>query len=168
KENRLLLKDIGSATYASGFLLYVRGSLGLGTTLVAQAFDPERGQLKGDPIPLANRVSADWYAAGLFDVSENGVLIYQARTSREEARLTWLDGTGKEVEPKGKGVYEFQRFSPDGAKLALGAKDLWVDDLARNIHMRLTTDPESEKGYPVWSPDGKQLLFAAISGKAQL
>jgi hypothetical protein len=163
KENRLLLKGIGSATYASGFLLYVRG-----TTLMAQAFDPERGQLVGDPTPLAERVPSDSYASGLFDVSENGVLIYQARTSREGPRLTWLDGNGKEVGPKGEGIYEFQRFSPDGAKLALGAKDLWVDDLTTGVRMRLTKDPESEKGYPVWSPDGKQLLFAVISGKAQL
>jgi hypothetical protein len=43
KENRLLLKRAGNAIYGSGFLLYLRD-----TTLIAQAFDPEQGQLKGD------------------------------------------------------------------------------------------------------------------------
>jgi Tol biopolymer transport system component len=33
--------------------------------------------------------------------------------------------------------------------------------------MRLTNDPETSKGYPVWSPDGKRLLFAVLSGKAR-
>ena len=55
KENRLLLKgDTLSATYASGYLLYL-----LDKTLMAQDFDPERGQLKGDAHPVAERVASD-------------------------------------------------------------------------------------------------------------
>ena len=50
KEDRLLLKGGSSATYASGFLLYLRNR-----TLMAQAFNPERGQLKGDAQPVAER-----------------------------------------------------------------------------------------------------------------
>src|SRR5262249_25140779 len=49
KENRLLSKY---GVYASGFLLYLPDS-----TLMAQTFDPERGQLKGDPHPVAERVT---------------------------------------------------------------------------------------------------------------
>jgi serine/threonine protein kinase len=163
KENRLLLKGIGSATYASGFLLYVRG-----TTLVAQAFDPESRQLTGDPTPLAERVTADYYAHGLFDVSENGVLIYRSGVSWGERQLTWFDRAGHELSVGEKGNFEFQRLSPDGTKLALGQRDLWVEELARGVRMPLTNDPETGKGYPVWSPDGRRLLFAAISGKARL
>ena len=163
KENRLLLKGIGHGIYASGSLLYVRG-----TTLVAQAFDPERGQLKGDPYPIAERVPQDGYAAGLFDVSENGMLIYHARTSRGEAQLTWFDRTGKELDVGEKrGSFYCVRLSPDGGKLASSASDLWIDDLARGVHMRLTNDPETGKGYLVWSPDGSRLLFAVVAGKAR-
>ncbi len=50
---------------------------------MAQAFDPERGQLKGDAHPVAERVASDSDGYGFFDVSENGVLIYQAGDSLE-------------------------------------------------------------------------------------
>ena len=42
------------ATYGSGYLLYL-----LDKTLMAQAFDPERGQLKGDAHPVAERIASD-------------------------------------------------------------------------------------------------------------
>src|SRR5262249_1857218 len=71
KENRLLLRGGDRATYALGFLLYLRNS-----TLMAQTFDPERGQLKGDPHPVGERVLGS-FGAGFFDASENGELIYQ-------------------------------------------------------------------------------------------
>ena len=51
---------------------------------MAQAFDPERGQLKGDAHPVAERIASDSYGIGFFDVSENGVLIYQAGDSLRE------------------------------------------------------------------------------------
>ena len=83
KENRLLLQERISATYASGFLLYLRDRI-----LMAQAFDPERGQLKGNAHPVADRVASDssihgfFSGHGFFDASENGVLIYQGDYSR--------------------------------------------------------------------------------------
>ena len=57
---------------------------------MAQAFDPERGQLKGDAHPVTARIfddSDNFYS--FFDVSENGVLIYQAGDSLREKRITW-------------------------------------------------------------------------------
>jgi Tol biopolymer transport system component len=37
-------------------------------------------------------------------------------------------------------------------------EDIWVIDLTRDVPMRLTTDPGSER-FPVWSPDGSQIVF---------
>jgi Tol biopolymer transport system component len=167
KENRLLLKGAGNAIYGSGFLLYLRG-----TTLMAQAFDPEQGQLKGDALPIAEHVAADAHAAGFFDASENGVLIYQAGTSLGEIRLYWFDRAGNKLgENEALGDW-ILRLSPDGARLALimggiQHNDLWVDELARGVRMRLTKDPESGKGSPVWSPDGNRILFAESGGTAR-
>ena len=102
KENRLLLKgEIPNATYGSGYLLYV-----LDKTLMAQAFDPERGQLKGDAHPVAERIASDSYGYGFFDVSENGVLIYQAGDSLREKRITWFDRAGKELSAGERGSYD--------------------------------------------------------------
>jgi len=161
KENTILVRGGDHATYASGFLLYIRDS-----RLMAQGLDPERGRLLGDPHVLAERVSQ------AFDVSENGVLIYQVSESRGN-RLTWFDRTGKELGVVGEaGPYGQVRFSPDGSKLAfdkgVGNIDLWVDELARGVRMRLTNDPGTDKGIPVWSPDGSRILFGALSPKAQL
>ncbi len=90
---------------------------------MAQAFDPERGQLKGDAHPVAERVASDYFGRGFFDVSENGVLIYQGGDSQEEKRITWFDRAGKELSAGESGSYEILRLSPDGAKLAFDASD---------------------------------------------
>jgi eukaryotic-like serine/threonine-protein kinase len=112
KENRLLLKVNGSATYASGLLLYVRG-----TTLMAQSFDPERGQLKGDARPVAERIAGD-VGRDFFDASENGVLVYEVGESVDEKRLTWFDRGGKDSGATGEAAaYYDVRLSPDGKNL---------------------------------------------------
>jgi eukaryotic-like serine/threonine-protein kinase len=114
KENRLLLRGGGRTTYASGFLLYVREA-----TLVAQSFDPERGQLKGDPHLIAEQVAETFDP---FDTSENGVLVYQGGGSGGARRFRWFDRTGKELGVMGEASdYWDLRLSPDGPKLAFTA-----------------------------------------------
>jgi serine/threonine protein kinase len=167
KENRLLLRGGDRATYASGFLLYLRNS-----TLMAQTFDPERGELKGDAHSVVQRV-LETFGSGVFDASENGVLIYQQSIGRVGGRrMRWLDRGGKELDFIGEaGAYCDVRLSPDGRKLAFNAGDpnseVWVNDLVRGVRMRLTIDPDTDHGVPVWSPDGSRILFAALTGKAR-
>jgi hypothetical protein len=86
KEDRLVLSEKTRALYASRFLLYLREG-----ALMAQAFDPEGGQLEGDPHPVAERVADNGFFRGIFDLSENGVLVYQAVGA--EKQLSWLDRT---------------------------------------------------------------------------
>src|SRR5262249_60219953 len=119
-------------------------------TLMAQAFDPERGQLKGDAHTVAERIAlAPGDNGGFFDVSENGVLIYQAGDSQSERRITWVDRAGKELS-SGEGGIKLGgvRLSPDGAKLAFKARepttDIWVDELERGARVRITKDPGVE------------------------
>jgi eukaryotic-like serine/threonine-protein kinase len=169
KERRLVLKD-GGALYASGYMLYVRGS-----TLMAQAFDPERGQLKGDPHLVAQNVSAS-LTYGLFDISENGTLIYQTGAGREK-RLTWFSRAGKNLGVTSEAADYFDlRLSPNGEKLAFNAgypagspnSEIWVEELARGVRMRLTIDPATDHGIPVWSPDNGTIVFAALQGRSRL
>jgi Tol biopolymer transport system component len=167
RESRLVLGGNLLAIYASGFLLYVQGN-----TLMAQAFEPERGQLKGDPPQrVVDRVErAGGYFANTMDAAENGILIYRTIGEFDQKRLTWFDRTGKNLGITGEvGSYWDVRLSPDGQKLASNAgnrySDIWVDDLARAVRTRLTIDPDTDHGIPVWSPDGSRIAFAVLEGK---
>jgi len=40
--------------------------------------------------------------------------------------------------------------------------------MARAVRMRLTIDPDTDHGIPVWSPDGGRIVFGALQGKARL
>jgi len=137
---------------------------------MADAFDLARGQLKGDPHPIAERVVN--VSGGIFDVSENGILIYQRGSGTSEKRLTWFDRAGKKLGVTGEvGDYFDVRISPDGQKLASNAgspnSEIWVDELARAVRMRLTIDPDTDHGLLVWSPDGSRIAFGALAGKAR-
>jgi Tol biopolymer transport system component len=80
--------------------------------------------------------------------------------------IFWLDPTG-ETEPlhPSPGLYNGLQFSPDGKRLVFGmgdpvtVEDLWVQDLERNTSVRLTS-LGGVSDSPLWSPDGKYILFA--------
>ena len=170
KENRLVLRTSNRAVYSLGYLLYSRG-----TELTAQAFDPDRGQLKGEASQLVQGVRVEpIYSGGFFAVSENGLLAYQPGEESTGSKLTWFDRSGKRLGAiGGAAAYYDVQLSPDGGRLASAMGDpnseIWVDDLARGVRMRLTFDPATDKGMPVWSPDGAWILFATLrGGKAQL
>ena len=158
KENRLLVEKAWDAAYAQGFLLY---TYSYSSTLMRQAFDPERGQLKGDPHPLAEEIARDY--RDVFDVSENGVLIYQKAGGR---RLGWFDRTGRELAFRGEIPAFGVRLSPDGRKLALHGYvpngNVYVDDLARGVATAVTNDNVNRTGL-AWSPDLGRILFGAVT-----
>jgi len=164
KENRLVLRSDDRAIYASGGLVYGRGA-----TLVWQAFDPEVGQLKGEAHPVAERVSDAAPFSRVFSVSENGILAYQAAAATAERQLAWFDRSGNKAGVMGEaGAYWDIRLSPDGRKLAFNVGDeksqIYVAEAGRGLPMRLTFDPDTDSGLPVWSPDGNKIAFCRLQG----
>ena len=62
------------------------------------------------------------------------------------------------------------KLSPDAQKVAYAKgdpnSDIWVQELKRDVPTRMTFDTSVDKGAPIWSPDGKEILFdIALDGK---
>jgi eukaryotic-like serine/threonine-protein kinase len=164
KEKKLLFRNLSNAVYAaSGYLLFVREN-----TLIAQAFDYKRLSLSGDAVPIAQGILVNApYGRAILSVSDNGVLAYGGATgAAEPSRLLWLDRTGKQISTVGDAdMYRNPRLSPDGTKLAVAvadasraASDIWIYDLLHGGKTRLTFDASLNYS-PIWSPDGRQIVF---------
>jgi eukaryotic-like serine/threonine-protein kinase len=164
RENRLLFHTQSSPVYAAGYLLFVRGD-----KLLAQSFEPAKGELKGDPQPVASGVildGSDWH----MDVSatEDGLLVYGSGATRT-SQLVWLDRSGKDVGVAADNIAgsPLMHLSPEGDRVALqmesgmGTADIYVLDLARGVRTRLTFGPVSNV-IPRWSPDGKWIYYSSL------
>ena len=164
---KLLLLGGSNATYAQGYLIFLRES-----TLMAQAFDVNRRELRGEATPLVEKTQivsgAVTGAAGAFTVSETGVLAYQTGQDMVRSELVWFDRSGKQIAVLGdRADYADVSLSPDNARAAVspldperGTRDLWLYDVARGLRERFTSDP-GEEFAPLWSPDGSHLVFSA-------
>jgi len=77
----------------------------------------------------------------------------------------WVDRRGQETPlaapPR---PYVYPRLSPDGGRLALFISDkeldVWLWNLSRPTLTRVTADPGLDI-YPVWTPDGRQLIVSS-------
>jgi len=162
----LLLDGVAHATYASGYLLFLRD-----TTLMAQPFDPDARKLSGTAVPLATDIQINGATGtGAFSVSQNGVLVYQAGPS-SGTRLIWVNRSGTQVGSLGdRSGYQDVRLSPDGrtASATLSEErglrsDVWLFDLLRGVPGRLTFGARPSLD-GVWTASGG-LVYAAQRGK---
>src|SRR5262249_10865508 len=102
------------------------------------------------------------------------LLAYQPGEESTGSKLTWFDRSGQRLGAiGGAAAYYDVQLSPDGGRLALAMGDpnseIWGGDLARGGGLRPTCDPATDKGMPVWSPDGARILFGTVrGGKARL
>jgi Tol biopolymer transport system component/predicted Ser/Thr protein kinase len=145
-----------------GYLIYLHQN-----TLLAVAFDPRKLATAGTAQPILDdvRPMGQTYR-GDFDISRTGTLVYLSGSGEPERSIFWLDPSGK-TEPlhPTPGFYNGLQFSPDGKRLVFGmgdpvtVEDLWVQDLERNTSVRLTS-LGGVSDSPLWSPDGKYILFA--------
>jgi serine/threonine-protein kinase len=148
----------------SGHLVYLQQN-----TLWAALFDLRTLALTGAPQPVLEDVNGNFFAGGDVAVARTGTLVYvDSNLELSFPHLIWwLDGTGK-IESLGMtpGLHENPRVSPDGWRLAfelatgMERSDIWVRDLARDTTTRVTHLP-GRNNWPVWTVDGKGIVFAS-------
>jgi Tol biopolymer transport system component len=164
---RALMPLSTNAQYSQGYLLFMRGGVSSGS-LLAQAFDPERFEIRGEPLLVAEAISANlgYFNFASFTASSNGVLVYDSTLL--STRLQWFDRAGRLLSAfEEAGRYGFPRISPDGARVAFAKYDtginkdqIWIGDVARGTQTRLTAGP-GENAVPTWSPDGTRVIFSS-------
>ena len=163
KNTTRLLQVHSSVAYAPpGYLLFVREN-----TLLAQGFDADTLQLKGDAFPVAEQtVRNPITGRAMFSVSETGVLLLRPGDINN-TQLIWFDRTGKllgALTPPGG--YNAPALSPDEKKIAVTRSgDIWLIDLERGTQIRLTADPANDS-YPAWYPSGDRVLFLSTRNGA--
>jgi Tol biopolymer transport system component len=138
-------------------------------TLYVRAFDPERFEIRGEPVLIAQSVAYDRGLAAV-TASSTGAIAYRTGGPRKR-QLEWFDRSGRFLGPLGAPDPSWM-LNPD---LSIGDRtvvvqrstatgwDLWTIDTARGALMRLTSDPASE-WCPVWSHDGSRVAFASDRG----
>jgi serine/threonine-protein kinase len=141
--------------------------------LLGGPFDPLRAEFRGTAAPVLVDVAANRLTGGgQFDFSQTGTLVYLSSTSRILSYpIVWLDKTGKTLPLQpAPGDYGMPRLSPDGRHLALvsvaggaAASDILVYDLQRDNMTKITFGGQLNSR-PVWTPDGKHIVYVSHHG----
>jgi serine/threonine-protein kinase len=172
---KVLLTDAADARYVpTGHLVFLRRG-----ELFAVPFDAARVEVTGKEVPLLESVaqslmSANTVAitgAGQFAVAPTGTLAWVPGVVEAfpDRAIVWVDRTGR-ISPLPAPIRSYAtalRISPDGGRLAVAIRTptevgLWLYDLARGT-LTLLNGGGEESDTPVWSPNGRQLVFCWVA-----
>jgi serine/threonine-protein kinase len=166
EQKPVLTEAAAGRVLPTGHLVFVRSG-----SLWAVPFDQSRLEVRGTPVPVIEQIRVESGGAVQYDISDDGTLVFVpgAPVNRDQRPLLLVSIDGKvSPVPAPLRSYTSARLSPDGTRIAaqidLGdAADVWVVDIARGALTRLTTDPGFD-GSPMWSPDGRSVVFSSTRG----
>jgi serine/threonine protein kinase len=176
-ERKILIRSGVAAVYCpTGHLVYSLVNNNNVANLLAIPFDLDNLEVKGGSVPILEGIS-------ISAISDSGTLVYvpqprispvpmgeaAATTATSSGNtLVWVDRQGKE-EPlaAAPNQYSFLGISPDGTRVAVtvntgGNGDIWIWDIVRKTMTRLTFD-EGNDTFPLWTPDGKRIVYYSSS-----
>ena len=174
KQRRVVWTGGGFPQYLpTGHLAFTRAG-----ALLAVPFDPDRLAVSGVPVQVLTGIetTSSLSLGGLgahYTVSRGGMLAFVPGMSAGAGRtLVWVDRSGRE-EPLDvqAGIFRDPRLSPDGSRMAITAEDagnldIWVMDTVGRSRRRITFESTADR-YPLWTPDGKALLFFSARARGR-
>jgi serine/threonine-protein kinase len=144
---------------ASGHLVFLRDD-----RMVVAPFDTARLQLTGPATQLLESLPVTTNLGGaIVDLSLTGTAVYSPTTA--VSRLVWTSRQGVE-QPVTDAVrnYANPRLAPDGNRVVVQADGLWIQDLLRATFTRLASKDVVTNGFPIWTHDGRQVIYRTASG----
>ena len=169
--SKIVVRGAHFARYLrDGYLVYAQGA-----TLFAVPFDVNRLEATGQPAAVVQGVMGFTVSgASLFDISETGTLAYvSGELIGTEASMLWMHRDGGTTAMGAlRRDWRAPQFSPDGTRIAFHLDDgrqldIYTYEWARDFSTRLTLD-SSVDSYPVWSPDGRTIVFSSTPSSTQL
>jgi eukaryotic-like serine/threonine-protein kinase len=163
-QKTFITKGTGNVAYvAPGYLLYYKDK-----TLFAQSFDAGEMKLSGEAVPLITDLAFVPRIAHTVFSASSDVLIARRGSGVSVSKLVWFDRKGNDLGSVDKPeIVANVALAPDGKTVAVDRTDeesqntdLWTYDLQRGAAKRLTFDPAVDST-PVFSPDGKEILFSS-------
>ena len=159
-ETKELFSGSNARYLPTGHIIY---KLPNNNNLFAIPFNLGRLEVTGGGVPVVE--GAQNYA-----ISDSGTLAYIPAISSGAAMrrtLFWVNRAGKE-DPlsAAPNAYVSFRISPDGKRVALHVistpkGSIWIWDIARESLTRLTFDDAIENTDPIWSVDGKRIVYSS-------
>jgi eukaryotic-like serine/threonine-protein kinase len=162
-ERHVVIKGGTNARYAtSGHIVFARAG-----AILAAPFDLTRMEVTGPAVTLIEGIRIEEWGAAQFALSQEGTLVYVKGGPAWIGKLSIVDrqGNSKQLDVPAQ-AYGPISLSPDGQRVAVtitgATSDVWVYELNRGTLNRLTVEGSNYR--PIWTPDGKRIIYFHNSG----